>query len=116
VVDQVFQTRLGEPGGVSARHAHGHTTDRLFVTEGLMRIVLYDARTGSRTHGHLIERRFGLVRPALAVVPPGVWHGIQNLASTPSVVLNLVDRAYDYDDPDHRRLPPHTEQIPLRFA
>jgi dTDP-4-dehydrorhamnose 3,5-epimerase len=45
-----------------------------------------------------------------------VWHGIQNLASTPSVVLNLVDRAYDYDDPDHRRLPTHTEQIPLRFA
>ena len=115
VVDQVFQVRL-EPAGVSAWHTHAHTTDRLFVTEGLMRIVLYDARSRSRTHGRVTELRFGLARPALVVVPPGVWHGIQNLASAPSVVLNLVDRAYDYEDPDHWRLPADTDQIPFRFA
>ena len=114
LVDQVFQVRL-EPGGISAWHTHRHSTDRLFVTEGLMRIVLYDARLRSPTHRRLAELRFGLVRPALVVVPSGVWHGIQNLASSPSVVLNLVDRAYEYGDPDHWRLPADTDQVPFRF-
>ena len=114
VVDQVFQVRL-EAGGLSAWHTHRETTDRLFVTDGLMRVVLYDARAGSRTHGQLNELRFGLARPALVVIPPGIWHGIQNLASQPSVVLNLVDRAYAYEDPDHWRLPADTDRIPFRF-
>ena len=114
LVDQVFQVRL-EPGGISAWHTHRSTMDRLFVTEGLMRIVLFDAREGSRTHGRLTELRHGLTRPALVVVPPGVWHGIQNLSSAPSVVLNLVDRAYEYEDPDHWRLPLDTDHIPFRF-
>ena len=114
-VDQVFQVRL-EPGGISAWHTHRHTTDRLFVTAGLMRIVLYDARSVSPTHGRLNELRFGLTRPALVVIPPGVWHGLENLSSSPSIVLNLVDRAYDYEDPDHWRLPFDTDRIPFRFA
>lgn len=114
-VDQVFQVRL-ERGGVSAWHTHRETTDRLFVTDGLVRIVLYDARAGSPTHGTVNELRFGLARPALVVIPPGVWHGVQNLASQPSVLLNLVDRAYAYEDPDHWRLPPDTDRIPFRFG
>lgn len=114
VVDQVFQVRL-EPGAVSAWHTHRHATDRLFVTDGLMRIVLYDARSASPTHGRVNELRFGLARPALVVIPPGIWHGVQNISSAPSVVLNLVDRAYEYADPDHWRLPPDTDRIPFRF-
>ena len=113
-VDQVFQVRL-EPGAISAWHTHRYTTDRLFVTEGLMRIVLFDARAGSGTYGRLIELRHGLARPALVVVPPGIWHGLQNLSSAPSVVLNLVDRAYEYEDPDHWRLPVDSDRIPFRF-
>ena len=115
LVDQVFRVRL-EPGGISAWHTHQHTTDRLFITDGMMRIVLYDARLASPTHGRVNELRFGLERPALVVVPPGIWHGIQNLSSTPSVVLNLVDRAYDYEDPDHWRLPADSDRIPFRFG
>jgi len=31
---------------------------------------------------------------------------------TPSILVNLVDAAYSYDDPDHWRLPPDTPEIP----
>lgn len=113
-VDQVFQVCLN-PGGISAWHAHEQTTDRLFVSLGLVRIVLYDAREDSPTRGLLNEFRFGTVRPALVCIPPRVWHGVQNVAATDSTVLNLVDRAYQYDDPDHWRIPIDSPEIPFTF-
>ncbi|HEX7177493.1 MAG TPA: dTDP-4-dehydrorhamnose 3,5-epimerase family protein [Pyrinomonadaceae bacterium] len=114
-VDQVFQVVLA-PGGLSAWHAHQFATDRLFVSHGLVKVVLFDARTRSPTHGRLNEFRVGLLRPTLIVIPPGVWHGVQNISPESSCLLNMPDRAYTYDDPDHWRLPPDTPEIPYSFA
>lgn len=113
-VKQVFQNLL-QPGAISGWHVHRHTTDRIFVNSGLMKLVLHDARTNSPTHGLTNEFRLGEARPALVLVPPGVWHAVQNLASEPSRLLNLVDRAYSYEEPDHWRLPVNPPQIPYRF-
>ena len=113
-INQVFQTVL-DPGAVSAWHAHAQTTDRLFVSSGQILIVLYDARRESQTYGQLNQFRFGTVRPALLTVPAGVWHGVQNSASTVSILLNLVDRAYHYEQPDHYRLPVDSQEIPFQF-
>ena len=113
-IDQVFQVVL-EPRGISAWHAHRDTTDRLFVSRGLVRIALYDMRDGSPTRGMINEFRFGTIRPALVIVPPRVWHGIQNVGADEATVLNLVDRAYDYEDPDHWRLPHPAAEIPFAF-
>jgi len=114
-VDQVFQVVL-EAGAVSAWHGHASTLDRLFVASGLVRIVLFDGRENSPTQGVVNELRFGTIRPALVTIPPQVWHGVQNMSATGmAVIVNLVDRAYDYDDPDHWRLPADTPQIPFRF-
>ncbi len=114
-VDQVFQVLL-EPGGVSAWHTHQLTTDRLFVSQGTIKVVLYDARQSSPTCGLINEFRLGSLRPALIIVPPGVWHGVQNISRAPACLLNLVDRAYAYEDPDHWRLPWDTEKIPYSFG
>jgi dTDP-4-dehydrorhamnose 3,5-epimerase len=114
-VAQVFQVTL-EPGGISAWHTHAATTDRLFVTHGLIRIVLFDSRPDSPTVGRINEFRFGEHRPALVLVPPAVFHGIANLSAGPASVLNLVDQAYRYEDPDHWRLPPDSERIPYCIA
>jgi dTDP-4-dehydrorhamnose 3,5-epimerase len=113
-VDQIFQTVL-DPGAVSAWHAHGETTDRLFVSLGRAEIVLYDGRPDSPSSGELNRFVFGTYRPALLVVPPRVWHGVRNGTGEPVMVLNAVDRAYSYQEPDHWRLPPDTEEIPYRF-
>jgi len=113
-IDQVFQTVMA-PGFVSAWHGHAHTTDRLFVTQGLARIVLYDARPDSATRGLLNEMQFGTIRPALVTIPPQVWHGVQNVSSLPMVLLNIVDSAYSYAAPDHWRVPQDCPEIPFRF-
>lgn len=114
-VGQVFQVTL-MPGGISAWHAHATTTDRIFVTHGMMRIVLFDARAGSPTLGRINEFRFGEHRPAIVTVPPAVFHGIANLSDRPSSILNIVDEAYQYEDPDHWRLPPDSDRIPYCIA
>jgi dTDP-4-dehydrorhamnose 3,5-epimerase len=113
-LDQVFQVTLAG-GGLTAWHVHMKTTDRLFVSSGQMKIALYDGRPESETHGRINVFRLGERRPGLVIVPPGVWHGVKNLQSSDGRILNLVDVAYEYEDPDHWRLPPDTPEIPYRF-
>lgn len=113
-IDQVFQVVLN-PGAISAWHAHANTIDRLFVSFGMMRVVLYDNREGSPTRGVVNELRIGSLRPALIVVPARVWHGLQNIGTTAGIVLNLVDRAYEYEDPDHWRVAADSAEIPFKF-
>ena len=49
-------------------------------------------------------------------IPPGVWHGVVALGPETALLLNLVDKAYAYDAPDHWRLPPDTDQIPYKLV
>ncbi|MEO8674208.1 MAG: dTDP-4-dehydrorhamnose 3,5-epimerase [Casimicrobiaceae bacterium] len=113
-VAQVFQALI-EPRGISAWHVHVHATDRLFANHGRLKIVLYDARRDSVTAGRINVFHCGTARPMLISVPPGVWHGVQNVGAVPALLLNLPDRAYAYETPDHWRLPPDTDCIPYSF-
>ncbi|MCF0072569.1 dTDP-4-dehydrorhamnose 3,5-epimerase family protein [Dyadobacter sp. CY261] len=114
-VDQIFQVSL-LPGGISAWHAHEVTTDRIFVNTGLIKVVLYDARPESSTYGQINEFRCGTVRPMLIIVPPRVWHGVQNFTNEHAALLNIVDRAYQYEDPDHWRIPVDSPEVPYTFS
>jgi dTDP-4-dehydrorhamnose 3,5-epimerase len=113
-VDQVFHVLL-HAHGISAWHAHAETTDRLFVSQGAIRLMLFDSRPESASAGRLLELLQSAQRPQLVIVPPRVWHGVENLSADPATVVNLPDRAYQYAAPDHWRLPPDTDQIPYTF-
>ena len=115
IVDQAFQVVL-EPGALTAWHLHEFTVDRFFVSMGRVKLVLYDSRRSSPTHEMVNELVLGVARPSLVVIPGGIWHGAQGLASVPSVIFNFPDRAYQYDDPDHWALPPNSDRIPYRFG
>ena len=114
-VAQVFQALI-EPQGISAWHVHAHATDRLFASHGHLKIVLYDARLQSASKGRINVFHCGSARPMLIVVPPGVWHGVQNVGAAPALLLNLPDHAYAYEAPDHWRLPADNDQIPYSFT
>lgn len=113
-VGQVFQVSLN-PGGLSAWHAHEFTTDRLFVNHGTIKVVLYDGREDSPTFGRINEFRSGTERPMLIIVPPKVWHGVFNYGDSSAYLLNIVDKSYNYQDPDHWRLAGDTKEIPYQF-
>jgi dTDP-4-dehydrorhamnose 3,5-epimerase len=114
-VAQVFQVLLN-PAAISAWHVHLETTDRLFVAAGSVTLALYDARDDSPTAGLVNEMHLTIARPQLVVVPPGIWHGLISTGAVPALILNLPDRAYAYENPDHWRLPPVTPEIPYRFG
>ncbi|GAB1372352.1 dTDP-4-dehydrorhamnose 3,5-epimerase family protein [Candidatus Kapaibacterium sp.] len=113
-VRQIFQVTLFEKS-ISGWHTHKITTDRIYINNGLVKIVLYDSRVDSPTYGMVNEFRFGTLRPALVIIPPNVWHAVQNLYDGTSQLINIVDHAYQYTDPDHYRLPLNTDLIPYKF-
>ena len=113
-VVHIYQSRL-YTGALGAWSCHSQTTDRLFVNQGDIKIVLYDARDESPTFGTLNELHAGDARPCLLVIPPGVWHGLQNLGAQEALVLNMPTNPYNYEDPDHYRLPYDTPEIPYSW-
>jgi dTDP-4-dehydrorhamnose 3,5-epimerase len=114
-VVHIYQSRLF-PGAIGAWSCHTKSIDRLFVNQGHLKLVLYDGREESPTHGALMELHVGDARPTFLILPTGVWHGLQNVGSTEALMLNFPTRAYDYEDPDHWRLPYDSDQIPYSWS
>jgi dTDP-4-dehydrorhamnose 3,5-epimerase len=113
-VGHIYQSRLF-PGAIGAWSCHLKSVDRLFVNQGLLKLVLFDARPTSPTTGRLMELRIGDPRPTFLVIPTGVWHGLQNVGSTDALMVNFPTNAYDYEDPDHWRLPFDSPEIPYTW-
>jgi len=110
-VVHIYQSRLF-PGALGAWSCHQKSIDRLFVSSGQLKIVLYDGRAASPTASLINELHVGDSRPAMVVIPPGVWHGVQNLAGADACLLNFPTVGYVYEDPDHFRLPFDSPEIP----
>src|SRR5262245_1551990 len=110
----IYQSRLF-PAAVGAWSCHARTIDRLFVNQGHLKIVLYDGRQESKTFGRIMELHAGDARPAFVIIPIGVWHGLQNLGAYDALVLNCPSLPYNYDDPDHYRLPFDSPEIPYAW-
>ena len=101
---------------LSAWHQHRGRWDYIFAVGGHLRIVLHDPREDSPTHDQVDVFHLSPARPTLLGVPPWIWHGVQNLSSSPSMFVNLFSKEYDYEDPDEWRLPPDTDEIPYSFG
>jgi dTDP-4-dehydrorhamnose 3,5-epimerase len=112
---QIYQSRL-YPGAIGAWSCHGTTIDRLFVNQGHVKVVLFDGREESRTYRRILELYVGDARPTFLVLPAGIWHGLQNLGPADALVINCPTKAYDYEDPDHYRLPFDSPEIPYAWT
>ncbi|MBI4381612.1 MAG: dTDP-4-dehydrorhamnose 3,5-epimerase family protein [candidate division NC10 bacterium] len=103
------------PGRISAWHCHRIKTDHIFVVRGLLKIALYDARETSPTFGRVNSLNLSPMRPTLVVVPPLVFHGVQNIATEDAAFVSCFDDTYAYDNPDDWLLPFDTPDIPFKF-
>lgn len=103
------------PGVVKGWHYHENQTDHFCVVKGMGKVVLYDRREGSPTHGEVNEFFIGERKPTLLRIPKGVVHGIKGVGTEPAYLLNIPDQTYDYDNPDEHRIPPHGE-IPYDWS
>lgn len=94
---------------------HKRQSDRLAFTNGSLRVVLYDLRPESPSHGMLNVLDVGAANKVMLVIPPLVVHGVQNLGDEEAHFVNMPTRAYDPANPDKSRLPPDHPGIPYRF-
>ena len=106
-VRQVNYTEM-DPGVIKAFHLHRRQTDVWYVPpEDKMLLVLLDMRAGSSAEG--VSRRLvlGEGTPRLVSIPPGVAHGVRNLAAARGRIIYFVDTHFspDPEEGDEGRLP-----------
>ncbi|MGB9735050.1 MAG: dTDP-4-dehydrorhamnose 3,5-epimerase family protein [bacterium] len=112
---QVYMT-TAYPGVVKAWHYHKHQTDNMTVVKGMMKIVLYDDREGSKTRGEVNQFFVGEHNPVLIVIPEMVYHGFKCISETEAIVINIPTNVYNYKQPDEYRIDPHNNNIPYDWS
>ena len=95
------------PGVVKAWHYHKHQTDNFVCIAGMIKLVLVDTREGSPTKDAVNEFFLGVQNRTLVQVPKLVYHGWKCVSPEMSVVVNMPDEPYNYQEPDEFRLEPH---------
>jgi dTDP-4-dehydrorhamnose 3,5-epimerase len=111
---QVYMTTAC-PGVVKGWHYHKRQADNMAVVQGMMKIVLYDGRKDSPTAGEVNEFFAGVHNPILLHIPPLVFHGFKCISQEEAIVVNTPTEAYNYNDPDEFRVPPHDNAIPYQW-
>ena len=116
--DELFET-FGQvyvtttyPGVVKAWHKHMKQADNMACVVGMIKVVLFDGRDGSKTFRELNEIYAGVHHPVLIHIPAGVFHGWKCVSLEEAVIVNLPTKAYDREHPDEQRLDPHGDDIP----
>ena len=101
------------PGRIKGWGMHKKQADRYLGVRGQVRVVLYDGRVDSPTHGVYDQYFLGEDLPSLLRIPAGVWHADQNVGTADAAVLNFPTVAYDPAEPDKYRVDPHSGDIPF---
>ena len=107
----VYESTI-HPGQKKGWIVHLEQDDRLFFSRGSAKIVLYDARPGSPTHGLVQEVFLGAVNRGLLRIPKGVFHAVVNVGPDEVRFVNLPTQPYRHDAPDKVRLPADSDAIP----
>ncbi|HEV8440154.1 MAG TPA: dTDP-4-dehydrorhamnose 3,5-epimerase family protein [Methylomirabilota bacterium] len=106
-VKQVNYSEM-DPGVIKAFHLHRRQTDVWFVPPGdKMLLVLLDVRADSRTRNAHRRLVLGDGASRLVRIPPGVAHGVKNLAGSRGRIIYFVDEQFSPapDSCDEGRLP-----------
>ncbi len=120
--DEIFQ-RFGQvylsvvyPDVVKGWHYHKKQTDHFVFVKGMAKVVLYDAREGSRTKGEVNEFFMGEQNRILLVIPPLVLHGMKGIGTEPAYLVNIPTEHYVYEAPDEFRVAPHGGEVPYDWS
>ena len=105
---------LVNPGVVKGWHIHDRMTLNYAVPVGTIKMVLYDDRPGSPTHGELMELFVGERNYQLVTVPPKVWNGFKGIGVTPALVANCA--SIPHDPQEIHRLDPMKNHIPYDWS
>ena len=107
----VYQFTI-RPGMIKGWHVHELHDDRIFISQGTAKVVLYDNRPESPTYQLVNEIYRSDLQRDLMVIPAGVFHAHQNVGTTDALFISMPSRPYDHEDPDVYRCPIGNDFIP----
>ena len=110
----VYQFSI-RPGKVKGWHQHHQHDDRIFLSQGTVKVVLYDPRPGSPTFGMVNEICRSELHRSIMIIPQFVWHAHHNIGSTDALFISMPTRLYEHKSPDVFRLPLDNDVIPYKF-
>ena len=110
-------TKFGEiyfstvhPNKVKGWHLHSKMTLNYAVVLGEIKLVLYDARSNSKTKGQVQEFFLSQKNYKLVSVPPLIWNGFMGIGDKTAIVANCAD--LPYDDNEIKRKSAFDKNIP----
>jgi len=83
------------PGIVKGWKKHLKMTQHFAVPRGDIKLVLYDDRAQSVTHGEIQEIWMGEKNYQLVCIPPLVWYGFRAQSKEPAMIANCCDIPHD---------------------
>jgi len=101
------------PGVVKAWHIHKRMTLNYAVPHGNIKLVLYDARGGSKTKGEVQEIFLGPDNYCLVTIPPMVWNGFKGIGPETAIVANCSSIPHDPEEIE--RMDPLDPSIPYNW-
>ena len=101
-------------GIVKGWHRHREMTLNYACVHGRIKLVLYDDRRGSATHGELMEIFLGPDDYRLVVIPPEVWNGFKGMSEPYAIVANCC--THTHDPSRSSRLDPFDNLIPYDWS
>jgi dTDP-4-dehydrorhamnose 3,5-epimerase len=110
----VYQFSI-RPGMVKGWHVHHLHDDRIFVSQGSIKVVLFDDRPDSPTYQTVNEIYRTDLHRDLMIIPAHVWHAHQNVGQNDALMISMPTRPYNHADPDVYRLPVDNDVIPYKF-
>jgi len=102
------------PGVVKGWHRHREMILNYAVVRGSIKLVLYDDREGSASHGGVQEIFLGDENYCLVKIPPLVWNGFRGLGMRVAIVANCASLPHRADEIE--RLDPLTDGIPYDWG
>lgn len=98
---------VGDParGAIRAFHKHRELHDWFCLVRGSAKFAFVDDRRESSTYKKTDVLVISGRRPALIVVPPGVYHGWMSLEDD-TIMLSVASDVYDRENPDEVRVSP----------
>lgn len=92
------------PGVIKGWHLHTKMTLNYAVIQGMIKLVLYDDREGSKTKGELMELFIGEDNYSLVTIPPNVWNGYKTISITTAIVANCS--THPHENGEMKRMDP----------
>lgn len=89
------------PGAIKAWKRHRSQAQNLAVPFGRIRLVIFDNREYSASHGALLILELGRPDAYLRLhIPPGLWYGFSCVSEAAAIMANCPDSPHDPSESD----------------